>query len=89
MFNTPFYKGKPSYTLSALLTALTGNQSLLLGIAVSCLRFLWHCSFAVKTIAKRWAPGAQMEPLFVRRIQHEVDIYNHIGKPTACAHIVL
>lgn len=21
-----------------------------------------------------------MEPLFVRRIQHEVDIYNHIGQ---------
>lgn len=39
-----------------------------------------HCSFAVKTIAKRWAPGSYMEPLFVRRIQHEVDIYNHIGQ---------
>lgn len=38
------------------------------------------CSFAVKMIAKRWAPETHMEPLFVRRIQHEVDICNHIGE---------
>lgn len=43
--------------------------------------------FAVKTIAKRWAPGAQMEPLFVRRIQHEVDIYNHIGRSLNVAYL--
>ncbi|DBA71563.1 hypothetical protein WJX79_004862 [Trebouxia sp. C0005] len=43
--------------------------------------------FAVKTIAKRWASGAQMEPLFVRRIQHEVDIYNHIGRSLNVAYL--
>ena len=40
----------------------------------------FYHSFAVKAIAKRWAPGQYMEPLFVQRIQHEVDIYNHIGR---------
>ncbi|KAL3131234.1 hypothetical protein ABBQ38_000531 [Trebouxia sp. C0009 RCD-2024] len=43
--------------------------------------------FAVKSIAKRWAPGSFMEPLFVRRIQHEVDIYNHIGRSLNVAYL--
>ena len=40
--------------------------------------------FAAKVIAKRWAPGMVMEPLFVKRMQHEVDICNHVGKMMQC-----
>lgn len=43
--------------------------------------------FAVKMIAKRWAPETHMEPLFVRRIQHEVDICNHIGRSLNVAYL--
>lgn len=28
---------------------------------------------------KRLAPDGSMDRLFVRRVQHEVDIYNHVG----------
>lgn len=44
------------------------------------------CRFAAKVIAKRWGPGAVMEPMFVRRVQHEVDISNHVGKHLGSLH---
>jgi len=42
--------------------------------------------FAVKSIHKRFI-GEYLEPNFVARIQHEVDIYRHMGQSLNVAHL--
>ncbi|KAK9868544.1 hypothetical protein WJX84_003705 [Apatococcus fuscideae] len=42
---------------------------------------------AVKRMLKRRSPDGWLDPLFVRRILHEVDIYNHIGHSLNTAYL--
>ena len=42
--------------------------------------------FAVKAVQKRFS-GEFLEPFFVRRVQHEVDIYFHMGNSLNVAHL--
>lgn len=62
-------------------------QSLLAPVILVALQIIttWvgaACRVAVKIMTKRFGPDGNLEPHFLRRIVHEVDILNHIGAPT-------
>lgn len=83
----PFLMLRAAHTCTHLAVACNLFLNVLKALCMSSSLTRWpfvipagQCRFAAKVIAKRWGPGAVMEPMFVRRVQHEVDISNHVGK---------
>lgn len=73
----------PATTARSAISVRAASRNRPLASCLTINDILW-CRFAAKVITKRWGPAGAMEPLFVKRMQHEVDICNHVGKTTLC-----